>query len=429
MKQRFTKPQLFLIATIVIAIGTFLTIVVLDSFFQPQTHALAQTAVPESNSNQNAPSDEATQIPSNSKQEERTTQPEETSVPSSEQEEKHPEQVKKLIRKEPPDWDDSDEDIREYDEEEKLGLPRLVRGNLMLRIQKQKSVKLENILKLNDADKMHDALLQSLEKNSCKTDSEDFIISSDNNIMMLQTKLEEMNYQDLFDAIYEKHLNGNTCKGNARFTRWSVMDILGLTHVDPETNEKYRTRVLSCHNGSYKNYNNLLDINLLFQVVLKGDKTQAVLVFLMWSEAFLDKLKHYEDYEMDPHLIFGIDSKKTSADNLIFTYEGALLIANNALDYKDILIDAMLQGEKIHLVYGKYIPDTKTDKLYFILSFRTYSLTEMRKTCSFLENYRSKDSTALPDDLRPVTSPYKSKNDPDRWKHKTHRPKHIKLPF
>ena len=429
MNKKYTKQQLFLIGIIATIVGFVLAVPLWNLLFSTEHIAIAQTSESEPEPQTDQANINTNVIPSppiliNSE----TYKPPQIQ-PTSEKDLDSPTESSKLIKKEKPDWDDSDEDIREYDEEEKLSLPRMVRGNLIKQIRSKHNVKLEDILKLDNYEKMHDELLQRLEKHSCKANSEDFIISSEDNLMMFQTKLNQLNYQDLFNAMYEKHLNGNTCKGNAKMTKWSVMDILGPKLTDPETNQKYRLRVLTCHNGSYNNYNNLLDINLMLQAVLHDEHTEALLFLLMWSEMFMGKLKHYEDYEMDPHLIFGIDSKKTIADNLLFTFEGVLRIAGNAQGYEDILIEAMMQGNEIHLVYGKYIPDTQKNILYFVLSFKTYSLTEMKKTCSFLENYRAKTITSIPDDLRPITSPYKSKDDPERRKHKTDRPKHIKLPF
>ena len=312
--------------------------------------------------------------------------------------------------------DYEDFDLEDYDEEERLSLPMLIRKEVLDEINSKKIVPIGTVLQLNDPDKMEQSILKSLKNNDCQTNSEDFVISSNDKFTVFQRQLSQIHYTVLYDAIYQKHLNNNSCKGNKVFTEWRMSSPDESTITDPETNELRSVISVYCDNGTFKDKNNYLDINLSTVVNYRIDKIlHSFQATLNWSDFNDTHFKYLNGFEMDSHMRVGVDSKMASGENLIFDTLGALPFAVSTEHSRDGLMEAIRQGDNIHIAYGRFI-FTKEDNNYFVLSFRTYSLKEMRENCPFLTKYHFHQDAPVPEVFSPIISPFKSKDDPNRIK-------------
>ena len=130
---------------------------------------------------------------------------------------------------------------------------------------------------------------------------------------------------------------------------------------------------------------------------------------------------------MDSNLIIGIDKKIAKGENLIFSLEGVLPFATTGGAHVDEILENILHGNEFHVVYGRFIP--LNQKNYYVLSFRTYSLSDMRKKCNFLDEARTSKYQGGSELLGPIESPYLSMDDPQRKFPQTIPPSRMKLPF
>ncbi len=323
------------------------------------------------------------------------------------------------------DWDDMPEE--ELDDEDRMGVPRYIRAQLVKDFKKMHIIEIDKILNQKDPDKMERYLLNALSKNSCQSNSEDFVISSDDNLVMFQTKLEQIHYKILYDKIYDKHLKNKSCKGKRSFTPWGIAEITLGKREDPLTKETITLKSLTCANSGYKDMNHLLDINLWVRIQLYGGHIDSASAALMWSHFYMERMKFLRDFSMDSNLIIGIDKKIAKGENLIFSLEGVLPFATTGGAHVDEILENILHGNEFHVVYGRFIP--LNQKNYYVLSFRTYSLSDMRKKCNFLNEAKTSKYQDGSESLGPIESPYESMDDPQRKFPQTIPPSRMKLPF
>ena len=283
-----------------------------------------------------------------------------------------------------------------------------IHKHILMDINSMPIVEIDDVLKQGSSEQMYAYILEKLQNNSCKTNAEDFVIASNENLLMFQTKLEQIGYKKLFDVMYDKHLNAKNCKGNKKFTAWGSVDMT-TSDKDPETGEKIPSRGLMCDNGNFKDYDHMQDISLFTHIRLIDGKLAFKNVTLTWSH-FFSHYKYLEGYDMDPNMLIAIDGKVTRGENLLYNLAGTLPLGTSTEEKRDDLVEAIFKGKVFHIVYGRYIPDD--GRLYLVLSFRTYSLSDMRKACPAMNKYPFSTPYTLPDNLRAIISPFTSKDDP-----------------
>ena len=283
-----------------------------------------------------------------------------------------------------------------------------IHKHILMDINSMPIVEIDDVLKLGDSEQMYAYILEKLQKNSCKTNAEDFVIASNDNLLMFQTKLEQIGYKKLFDVMYDKHLNTKSCKGKKKFTTWDRVDMT-TSDKDPETGEKIPSRGLMCDNGNFKDYDHMQDISLFTHVRLIDGKLAFKNVTLTWSH-FFSHYKYLEGYNMDPNMIIAIDDKVTRGENLLYNLAGEIPLGTSTEEKRDDLVEAIFKGKLFHIVYGRYIPDD--GRHYLVLSFRTYSLSDMRKACPAMNKYPFSTPYTFSGTLRPILSPFTSKDDP-----------------
>ena len=281
-----------------------------------------------------------------------------------------------------------------------LRSPKAIREQIEKDVKELPAISMDDILKAGDSDKQHQYILEHLKKNPCQANSEDFAISSDDNPMLFQTKLEQARYKELYDRLYEKHLKEKSCEGKRELTEWGGLLLSGAPEKDLATGKIDFPKSKSCSNGEYKDMNHLLDINPWIYVREFDGKMESIVAGLIWSNKFINREKFPNDFSMDSNLILGIDDKISKGENLTYKDHGTLAFAASSAAYVDEILENILRGSELHVVYGRFIP--VDGKYYYILSFRTYSLTDMRKDCPFLNNYITHQYDSGSRTLRPL---------------------------
>ena len=282
-----------------------------------------------------------------------------------------------------------------------------------------------NIISLNPNDikknpnEVLNTLIANLKDNKdCYENSEDFILWFEKDLKTFQKNLKKINYKQLYQAMADKHTNGNTCTNTKPTASW-MKGFMPSHTVNPKTNLKEEHESLFCFNNVLYTDNSLLDANLeIYYSIWKETDTRSMFAGLSWNTGGFTSYRFFEPEDaMDSYAMTNLTGSFTSSyvEN---TEDGRQVLLKSKYENHRPWIYKLLNSDDFQVIYGRFVKNNENG-YYFVLSYRKYTLKEMHERCPFVKEEFSK----IMREPAPISPP--------DIRHKDNRPKESKigLPF
>lgn len=249
----------------------------------------------------------------------------------------------------------------------------ITRDTIMAEIRNKPMTHLDFKSAMANPEKTKNYILEALENNIDRANSEDFIISIDDNLNHLQELLNAIDYKELFMAMKKKPKGREITK--MAVWREMIVDKSKAPNVDSD---------YLCVNDQFYEGNSVLDPSLLL-LADKKQRPKHIDSWIIWGSSSNHNVRFYSDFVLDSPVYIWVDNKlfkRTPQNN---NPNGTVLLAKHIGNDNQELNENIIRGYKMDIIYGRLIPDE--GKCYFVLSYRQFSLYDMRNRCHALEKY------------------------------------------
>ena len=223
-----------------------------------------------------------------------------------------------------------------------------------------------------------------IKKNQCKRNAEDIIVAIEGDVKNAQKLIKKIDYKQLYLLFLNKHLGGYRCSTidySARLD-WGERENTLFLNNSKWSNNPQNT-VTTCSNDNMRADENVLNISVEFNILNEPNEQSSLReISLGWGDPSDKYFRFYDDFVIDPYVLVD-NSKKTHTFSDVKIHEnGRIILFNSALDINDFI----KQSTDVSIVYGRFIPDPSNNATYFVLSYRTYSISETY-SCYDLHQY------------------------------------------
>ena len=247
---------------------------------------------------------------------------------------------------------------------------------IMAEIHSKPITRLDYESAMANPEKTQKTILEALQNNPGKKNSEDFIISINGNLNQLQNVLNSIDYKKLYLLMKNKPKGNETIK----MAVWREMSV-DKSKV-PNADADYL-----CVNDQFYEGNSVLDPSLLLMANQDHNKLDHFDSWLIWGSSNHKNVRYYPGFVIDEPIYIWIDDKQFRRTPVEDNPNGTIQLAKHIGNDNRELTETILRGNKMDMIYGRLIPNG--NNWYFVLSYRQFSLYDMRNRCHAIDNYGS----------------------------------------